>query len=693
MIRLPAKDNGQWTVRQNSDKLPDLNVTKNLTMDREGYIRLSKPAISLYSEADDADFGYFLGMVNGALDGQWMACTNEKQFQIDMYNSGNYGTISVAVDTNLNTPDNTSAGTYMADMTFVHGLTTYANPADSKLYTHPTTGSISNDWTVRDISASIEQNSMHVCPFVNQQRVAVGNENQVDQYNSSYAAGTQLPLPEDYVVTGITYNNGLTGITTANTSGSERCFFFVWDGANAEANYGVEVAAVASFSPTPYKGTFVFMDGNGQLQYWTPNGLQVLASLPSYYSDTTLINTGVAGNPRATVNHSIKTDGEIIHINVRSMYSQPDENGAVFSERQSSGVWTYDPAVGFYHRYSPVGVKVLSETIATTAVNTSTDQLTVTNDIETGTPVRYSDGTGTAIAGLTNRSIYYAIRVDATHIQLATTLTNAEAGTEIDLTGTGNNNQSIQIYSKASFGNSFTEERRQGAVHLETRKNPDADLYYQSMFFGGTSGINSTTEYDHLNMVLQDTENRGYFVTAKYLSSQLQDKWQKLYIKCKPLVSDLDKIVVKYRTDDNQPITRIKDKSTDGLITWSDSDTFTTTDTQWANVQQDDEVEIIQGTGAGYLAHVSSISEAGGTYTVNIDETIKNLTAAETGRAVASRWTKKNTFTVDSLPNDKGYFEVVLNEQSKTIQFKIELRGEDIEIEEILVANQLFNPA
>ena len=692
MIKLPARADGQWTVRQNSDKLPDLSVTRNLTFDREGYLRLSKPTAGLYSSDDDADFGIVLGMASGAFEGQWMVCTNEKQFQLDMYNSGNYGTISVAEDTNLNTPDNTSSGTYLADVTFYNGYTTYSNPADKKLYTHETRSAISNDWTVRDTSASLETNSLHINPFNNRVTLAVGNNRQVDQFNTAYSAGTQLQIPVGYVVTGLVYNNGFLGITTAHTTGSERSFFFVWDGAGTSANYSVEVPASSCFSPAPYLGSFIFVDGNGQLQYWTPTGLQVLASLPSYFGNASLLNAGLGSNPRASVNHSIKTDGEIIHLNIRSEFSQTDEKGAIFTEKQAGGIWTYDPAVGLYHRHSPVGVKITSETIATTAVDTATDVITVTTAPDTGTPIRYSDGTGTAIAGLTNRQVYYCIKVTGTTIKLAETYTNALAGTAIDLTGTGNANQSLQFYPKASFGSSFVQEKKQGAIHLESKKDSANDLYYSGIFFGSTASINSNTEYEILNMVLQDTENRGYFVTTKLMSTQLQDHWQKLHIKCSPLVTDLDKIIIKYRTDDNKPLTYLR-QSSDGVITWSDENTFTTTDPQWSAVQAGDEVEIIQGTGSGYLAHVTSISESSGTYTVNIDEDIKNLTASETGRAVASRWKKANTFTKDSLPNDWGYFEVVLGLQSKSIQFKIELRGEDVEIEEILVANTLSNPA
>lgn len=691
MIKLPARPDGRWTTQYANDKIPDLVATKNLTFDREGYLRLSKPAIGLYSEVDSADFGEFLGMAASPFNGQWMVCTNEKQFTLDMYNSGNYGLLTVAVDTNVNTPDNTSDGSYTADVAFFNGLTTYSNPADKKLYTHPTASAISNDWTVRDVSASLEQNHLPIVSFVNKTTVAVGNDNNVDQFNTSYAAGTALVIPEDFTVTGVTYNNGFLGITTGHTAGSERAFFFVWDGNTASANYAIEVPATVCFAPTPYLGTFVFVDGNGILHYWAANGLQTLAALPSFFGDAVYVGGLTGNNPFSQVNHSITTDGSIIHINTSSVYAKADEDQSIFKADQPGGVYTFDPAVGLYHRHAPVGVKATAETIATTAVNTSTDVITVAAAPDTGTPVRYSDGQSTAIAGLVNKQIYYAIKTGATTLKLAETYADAIAATAIDLTGTGNNAQTLQYYPKKSFGHSYVGGSRQGAVYLEARRDEDYELYFNSMFFGSTATINSTTEYDQLNMVLIDTENRGHFVTSKFMSAQLQDEWNKLFIKHSPLVGEFDKIVIKYRIDNNEPLTRIKESS-DGAITWTDSDTFTTTDTQWANVAAGDEVEIIQGTGAGYLAHVSSISESSGTYTVNIDETIKNLTASDTGRAVASRWIKLTTLDNGIISNDDGFSEIAVGVKSKQIQFKIELRGEDIEIEEILIANQLHKP-
>lgn len=80
--------------------------------------------------------------------------------------------------------------------------------------------------------------------------------------------------------------------------------------------------------------------------------------------------------------------------------------------------------------------------IATSAVNTSTETITLTSHgFSTAERVVYDDGGGTALAGLTDGTTYFVIKVDDNSFKLATSAANATAGTAIDLTGTGNNDQ------------------------------------------------------------------------------------------------------------------------------------------------------------------------------------------------------------------------------------------------------------
>ena len=84
-------------------------------------------------------------------------------------------------------------------------------------------------------------------------------------------------------------------------------------------------------------------------------------------------------------------------------------------------------------------------TIATAKVTTGTNSIEIaSHNMRTGTEVKYQDGGGTALAGLVDNTSYFVIRTDEDNIQLASSLSNAQAGTDITLTGTGNNAQTLE---------------------------------------------------------------------------------------------------------------------------------------------------------------------------------------------------------------------------------------------------------
>jgi hypothetical protein len=88
------------------------------------------------------------------------------------------------------------------------------------------------------------------------------------------------------------------------------------------------------------------------------------------------------------------------------------------------------------------------QTIPTSWVSTSDD--TIIADVSyngwgTGTKVRYRTAGGAALAPLVDGQDCYVIVADSSHIKLATTLANAQAGIAIDLTSTGNSSQTLGV--------------------------------------------------------------------------------------------------------------------------------------------------------------------------------------------------------------------------------------------------------
>lgn len=158
---------------------------------------------------------------------------------------------------------------------------------------------------------------------------------------------------------------------------------------------------------------------------------------------------------------------------------------------------------------------------------------------------------------------------------------------------------------------------------------------------------------------LDTTQKYSYFITSKLFADQIEDTWQKIYSIYKKLLASSDKIVLKYRTEEDSAI--------EATITWTSTSSFTTT-TDLSAYSKGDEVQVIQGTGAGKLAHIATISLNTGTYTVTLDDTFAGATG--TAKALVSKWIKLGEATFDESKQSKG---MTLNTKnvSPWVQFKI----------------------
>jgi len=106
-------------------------------------------------------------------------------------------------------------------------------------------------------------------------------------------------------------------------------------------------------------------------------------------------------------------------------------------------------------------------TVATSNVNASNEQITLTaHGRSTGDRVLYNNGGGTTLAGLSNDTVYYVIKASANNIALASSADNATAGVAVNLTGTGNNAQTLTYGYFAINGGSNTHYAR-GAYRFD----------------------------------------------------------------------------------------------------------------------------------------------------------------------------------------------------------------------------------
>lgn len=180
---------------------------------------------------------------------------------------------------------------------------------------------------------------------------------------------------------------------------------------------------------------------------------------------------------------------------------------------------------------------------------------------------------------------------------------------------------------------------------------------------------------------LNTLQKYGYIVSPWILSTNVDDYWQKLSLKYRQLLSETDKIIAKYRTTEATP--------TEISITWVNTTSFTTSTNVTALTGY--EVEIIQGTGSGKCAHITTVTGSG-PYTVNLDETFTGVTTG-TAKARLQNWKKITTVADQTSESNQPMFNATGTLSSTRIQVKVcmQFSGED-EIFEIGIINKEHKP-
>ena len=219
-----------------------------------------------------------------------------------------------------------------------------------------------------------------------------------------------------------------------------------------------------------------------------------------------------------------------------------------------------------------------------------------------------------------------------------------------------------------------------GALSEAPAGNTDADRN-GTYLFGAKYYTNATsTTYGYFtNDTLGTTLSAFYFVTPELRSEEIMEGWNNIYAIYKKMANSTDKIVLKYRTqpDDPQYFTG----------TWSTDTAFTSTDNM-SSVSVGDEVQILRGEGAGISAHITDLSEAGGTYTVTIDESISGMSG--TLKFKTQAWTK-----IDSIAEQVNNFKsMAVDSTSPSTQFKLFFlgKGDSPEFHRLISSSKVHTP-
>ncbi len=689
-IKIPQSDK-KYSQSNNGDFFGNIKQTKNISFTDEGYIKLEKRTRNLLDNATYTDLttnstDYILRIAQFS-NKYWVAGTKSLYY----------------TDSYLQTlTKDTTSGTPTLSSSIINDLCVFTSASSTDLWASYGSTAVKyldsglSAWT----SVAVDVGTASVMAvFENLSCLAVAGANKVQIIDSTKTKSTLLTLPSRYLVKSMDWNNNRMYIGVLDLN-NEDAGIFEWDGIGTEANYFHKAKGGLVSGVKRYKDGVICVTNLGQVLY-VSGTIQELAAFPIYFSDKIWVSPVNYSIGYYQVLHGgVAVDKDKIYFAIDSTYStQAGEKTSDFYQNNFiSGVWCYDPKVGLHHRYS-VGGSIRTETgaVTTANVNTTTDVITIPSAIcpNTGTPVFYEDGShgsGTPIAPLYTATKYYVINTSSTTLKLATTYANALAGTAIDLTGTGNNAQTLVFMPNDDFGGSYQPAK--SLLLLKTNTNILLPGRYigTRLLIGSLLAKSSTTQSNtgiHSPVFYQ--ENRGSFVVSRVTSDGVTDTWQKILIKHKPLKTAEDKIIVKYRKYDSRNSYRKlytpQTKSLSIVGTWVTSTTFSVDTATGADITQFStgmEVEIINANGAGYLAHITDISAPLSTvYTITIDEAVQNVTASTTFNFTLDNWKRVPiSITSSSVNNADGWADIGIGLKSVGIEVKIEVRGEDVEIEE-----------
>lgn len=232
---------------------------------------------------------------------------------------------------------------------------------------------------------------------------------------------------DDKLSTGTIAINGTTGVVT-----------------------GVNTEFLTETKPATGKGTFGYL-------VVTTAGVPESYLITSVASDTScVVKAGIPGSSMSTqtagtvytLNEKprfITSDGTHTGNNPNDVYGI-DTTEAVTSDDNIVGLSELNLGLGYPTAEVPAVTIASSVPVvfATTAVSTVDNTITLPlADIPaTGTALTYNANSGTALAGLVDGVTYFAgVQTGGLTIKLASTYSNAIAGTFLPLTGTGNNAQ------------------------------------------------------------------------------------------------------------------------------------------------------------------------------------------------------------------------------------------------------------
>lgn len=183
---------------------------------------------------------------------------------------------------------------------------------------------------------------------------------------------------------------------------------------------------------------------------------------------------------------------------------------------------------------------------------------------------------------------------------------------------------------------------------------------------------------------------KGYIITQFIESKHLTDSWNTIAVKYRQMIDSAATIEVKYRN--------FKNIECNGTITWTSTTTFTISTAVLAGtgtyfntqVAVGDEVMVQQGSGVGYIGHITTLVDNAGTTTVTVDR----VSTVSSGTAYATFNNFTTLYKITSSEPEKIFKNLRVSSAGTMIQVKLVLswKGYYDEIQEIQLPDQVGVP-
>lgn len=649
---------------------PDLVQTRGVSLRMTNSIMIEKKPIVLQTQADNSTFQNLLAIASDENSNYFV--TSQGVFSLSTFSA----LPTFTALTNTNQP----GGTYNRDGVIFNGVFHLAGDTKVAYYTGGGLPTWTNAVTSLSASYPIVLNN-----FAEQAGLAVGNGNTVYLYNTSYSLVTTLTMPLEYIVTSMVSRGNNLYIATRNISGGG-AQLFIWTGTGTAAQFQWPVNADWIYSVCDYNNSVACVTSEGQILSYNGGGFDELENLPVYstpYSwvSSSSVNSGV-GKVAA---RGMKAIGKRLLINIDGSVSL---SGGGFPgnylPQQPSGLWEYNATNGLFHRAGYCHTKY--QTFSVVEVDSGNMVFSSAHNAVTGDPV-YIQASG-SISGIEQNQVYFAIVTGANALTLALTRADAISGTAITMSGASGGAQ-VCIDAVNEIGATLIQTV--GAIGTFNKNFPNSFFGTEVMFGGSVPNDTGTQTYTLMSLGLG--RSRCSFVSARIMTDDPTNRFGQLTVWPNNLLASFEEIIVKVRKLANLAYPTIVSQGTVSPVQWTSNTTFTATalDRDLSQVKIGDECTILQGAGSGYTAHVLTISETAGVWTVVLDEPIGLIVNGNESEVQFDNWTKIKVVNNTDSHLGQGYANINVGKNSAWMQVKHELRGRDQSFDKFSQVNKKAN--